>query len=47
MVGTFIQLDENVWPVRPFGGKERYIPRASTIEDTLAWSGLIHTKAMP
>ena len=21
MVGTFIQLDENVWPVRPFGGE--------------------------
>ena len=21
MVGTFIQSDENVWPVRPFGGK--------------------------
>ena len=23
MVGTFIQLDKNIWPVGPFGGKGR------------------------
>ena len=26
--------------------REDKISKASTIEDTLAWSGLIHTKAM-
>ena len=23
VVGTFVRLDENVWPVRPFGGERR------------------------
>ena len=47
MVGTFIQLDENIWPVGPFGVRDDDISKASTIKNILAWHEFIHTMAMP